>query len=73
MKQQQQFMQQMGGQGIPPGMLPPGMGMGGMGGNPMMPPGLIPGQSNNPMEMLQMQQMQQMQAMFSQMGIQPPK
>lgn len=70
MKQQQQFMQQMGAQGIPPGMMP------GMGGNPMMPGmgnPMMPGQSSNPMELLQMQQMQQMQAMFSQMGIQPPK
>lgn len=59
MKSQQAFMEQMGAQGIPPGMLP----------------GMMPGvgQSNNPMEMLQMQQMQQMQAMFSQMGMQPPK
>lgn len=71
MKQQQAFMQQMGAQGIPPGLMP------GMGAPGMMPPGLSPpgmmGQSSNPMDMLQMQQMQQMQAMFSQMGLQPPK
>lgn len=70
MKQQQMFMQQMGAQGILPGM--PGM----MGGNPMMQGmgnPMMPGQSSNPMELLQMQQMQQMQAMFSQMGLQPPK
>lgn len=55
MKQQQAYMQQMGGGQMLPGMIP-GMG-----------------QSNNPMELLQMQQMEQMQAMFSQMGLQPPK
>lgn len=71
MKQQQAFMQQMGSQGLPPGMMmPPGIGAPGIGGPGMMP-GM--GQSSNPMDMLQMQQMQQMQAMFSQMGLQPPK
>lgn len=76
MKQQQAFMQQMGSQGLPPGlMMPPGMGAPGIGGPGMGGPGMMPGmgQSSNPMDMLQMQQMQQMQAMFSQMGIQPPK
>jgi hypothetical protein len=63
MKQQQAFLQQMGGQGIPPGLMP--------GGQQGMMPGM--GQINNPMDMLQMQQMEQMQAMFSQMGLQPPK
>jgi hypothetical protein len=73
MKQQQLFMQQMGGQGMSPGLMP---GMGGQGAalnNPMMPPMPGMGPSTNPMDMLQMQQMQQMQAMFSQMGMQPPK
>lgn len=72
MKQQQVFMEQMGAQGIPPGLMPgmmPNQGMGPV-GNPIMP-GMGP--STNPMDMLQMQQMQQMQAMFSQMGLQPPK
>lgn len=64
MKQQQSFMQQMGANGITPEMM--------MGGMP--PQGLgLPGQSTNPMDMLQMQQMEQMQQMFAQMGIQPPK
>lgn len=66
MKQQQAYLQQMGAQGIPPGLMP-GMGQGQQG----MMPGL--NQSSNPMEMLQRQQMEQMQAMFGQMGLQPPK
>jgi len=45
---------------MPPGMTPP-QGLG------------LPGQSTNPMDMLQMQQLEQMQQMFAQMGIQPPK
>jgi hypothetical protein len=40
MKQQQAYMQQMGGQGFPPGLMP-GMGQGQQ--------GMMPGQSNNPM------------------------
>ena len=69
MKQQQALMQQMSAQGMPPGMMP---GLGGPGmGAPNTMPGM--GQSSNPMDMLQMQQLQQMQAIFSQMGMQPPK
>lgn len=41
MKQQQAYMQQMGGQGFPPGLMP------GMGGQVQQ--GMMPGQSNNPM------------------------
>ena len=70
MKQQQQMMEQMGG------MMPPGMGMPGLGG----PQGMAPpqgmgmpgmGQSANPFDMLQNQQLEQMQQMFQNM--QPPK
>ena len=81
-EQQQQYMQQMGGQMPMPGMGMPGMGapMPGMGGQ--MPGMGAPmggmgapnmggmGASTNPMDMLQMQQMQQMQQMFG--AMQPP-